>query len=129
MFQTCFHVCHHGLVFSSVVRFCVLHRGKHSSRLSKSFPKFLIHSAFLLCSLLSFCFLVIWLLACHRAGRIFCCFGMSCFVYGFILCRYLFSFPSFASTFWFISTSCIICFTSVTFFFLSQHIPAFYLCY
>ena len=41
-------------------------------------------------------------------------------LYCMVLFRYLFSFPSFASTFWFISSSCIFCSNYVTFSSLSQ---------
>ena len=48
-------------------------------------------------------------------------------LYRFILYRYLFSFTSFASIFWFISLCCIDCFTCVASLFSSQNIPAFLL--
>ena len=37
----------------------------------------------------------------------FRCFGMSCFVYCLVLFQYLFSLPSFTSTFWFVTSCCI----------------------
>ena len=54
---------------------------------------------------------------------------MACFVYCFILSRYLFSYPSFTCSFWFISSSCIVCFTCVDFSFPSRHVPTFSLCF
>ena len=60
----------------------------------------------------------------------FHCFRMSCFfLYCFILCRYLFNLPSFARTFWFLSSSCIVIFSSDAFSFLFLHIPASFLCF
>ena len=50
----------------------------------------------------------------------FRCFGMSCFVYCFTLCRYLFNLPSFARTFWFISSSCTVIFLVLSFAFCSH---------
>ena len=47
--------------------------------------------------------------------------------YCLTLSRFLFNLPSFTSTFWFISSSCIIIFTFVAFSFLSQHVPAFFI--
>ena len=46
-------------------------------------------------------------------------------LYCFSLCQYLFNLPSFASTFWFISSSCIVIFSRVVLSFLFLHIPAF----
>ena len=48
-------------------------------------------------------------------------------LYCFILSRCLFSLPSFARTFWFISSSCIVYFNCVAFLFSPQHIPPFFL--
>ena len=45
--------------------------------------------------------------------------GLFC-LYCLVLFRYFFSFPSFASTFWFISSSCIFCCSCVCFSSLSQ---------
>ena len=45
----------------------------------------------------------------------------------FTLCRYLFNLPSFASTFWFISSSCIVICSCVAWSFLFLHIPASFL--
>ena len=91
-----------------------------------------------------FCFFVIRLLVCIRAFysyllveffSLFVClfFWVGCkllfCLYCFILSRYLFSPPSLVSIFWFIFTSCIDCFTCwMAFFFLSQHVPAHFLC-
>ena len=65
-------------------------------------------------------------------GRIFffCRFGMCCFVFIVLSCLDIFfSFSSFAPTFWFISSCCIVCFTCcVSFFFSSQNFPVFFLC-
>ena len=56
------------------------------------------------------------------------CWNVLFCLYGLILSWYIFSLPSFISTFWFISLRYIVCFTcGVAFFFLSQHIPWFYL--
>ena len=58
----------------------------------------------------------------------FRCFGMSYFVpYYFTFRWYLFNLPSFASTFWFISSSCIVNFLCVAFSFLSLHVPVSFL--
>ena len=51
------------------------------------------------------------------------------FLYCFTLCRYLFNLPSFASTFWLISSSSIVIFSCVAFSFLFLHIPSSYLCF
>ena len=100
-----------------------------------------IHSTFLLCSL-----------GCHiLLKNCFASFSSGCWyvfepspptcrknfislfwnvrfcLYCFTLIRYLFNLPSFTSTFWFISSSCTVIFTSVAFSFLSQHVPAFFL--
>ena len=82
-----------------------------------------------------FCFLVTRLLMSScildlLASRIFSLFWNVFFcLYRFILSRYLFSLSSFASTFWFISSSCIVYFACyVAFLFSSKHIPAFFLC-
>ena len=48
-------------------------------------------------------------------------------LYCFTLCQYLFNLPSFASIFWFISSSCIVIFC-VAFSFLFLHIPTSFLC-
>ena len=46
----------------------------------------------------------------------------------FILSRYIFSLPSFVNTFWFISSSCLVCLTCYdAFFFSFQYIPAFFI--
>ena len=50
-------------------------------------------------------------------------------LYCFTLCWYLFNLPSFANTFWFISSNCIVIFSSVAFSFLSLHVPAPFLCF
>ena len=78
-------------------------------------------------------FSCIWLLVCFRVicshlwveffslfWNVLCC--LNCFT----LYRYLFNLPSFASTFWYISSSCIIIFTCVAFSFrhyMSQRLP------
>ena len=49
-------------------------------------------------------------------------------LYCFTFCRYLSNLPSFASTFWFISSSCIVSFSSVFFSFLCLIIPLSFLC-
>ena len=49
-------------------------------------------------------------------------------LYCLILSRYLFSLPSFTSTFWCIASSCIVCSNRVALLFLSQHILAFFFC-
>ena len=106
-----------------------------------SFPTLLIHSAFLLCSLRSYiflqnCFVSLsssWWYAFVQSAPYFLVELFSLFwnilfyLYCLILSRYLFSLPSFVSTFWFISSSCIVCFTCwIAFFFSSQHVPAFF---
>ena len=80
-----------------------------------------------------FCFLVIRLLICLHAISpclqeiFFSLFWNVLFcLYSFILSRYLFSHPFFASIFWFISSSFIVCFTRVAFFFFSKHVPSFF---
>ena len=50
-------------------------------------------------------------------------------LYYFSLCRYLFNLPSFANTFWFISSSWVFIFSCVAFSFLSLHVPASVLCF
>ena len=150
-FLTSIHVCHYVQTFSNLVLFfrvtlnesrCIFAFGPSSSP-SNSFPMLFIHSAFLLCSLRSYICSKIVLFPYHTvvgmcwcihpllADRIFfLCFGMSCFVCIVLFCRYLFSLPSFASNFWFISFFCIVCFYFLScFFFSSQHVPAFFFCF
>ena len=55
-------------------------------------------------------------------------YGMFC-LYCFTFCRYLFNLPPFASTFWFISSSFIVSFSSVVFSFLFLTIPASFFCF
>ena len=76
-----------------------------------------------------FCFFIIRLLVCLRAislcllVELFSLFWNVLFcLYCFILSQYLFSLPSFASSFWFISSSCFICFTCVAFFYSCPNI-------
>ena len=96
---------------------------------------------------LDFCYVLFVLLFCSKIVLFLChpVVGTSscilpliadriCFVvlnmlfrlYRFTLYRYPFSLPSFASTFWFISSSFIVLFTCVNFSFLFQHVPAFF---
>ena len=57
-----------------------------------------------------------WYLLMHSPlAELFSLFRMSFFLYCFILSRCLFSLPSFAITFWFIFSSCIVCFAYVPF--------------
>ena len=75
---------------------------------------------------------VVGMISCHLplfVGRIFFyCFRMSCFVCIVLpLSRYLFNPLSFTSTFWFISSSCIVIFSRVAFSFLFLHITASFL--
>ena len=114
-----------------------------SSRSSDSFPpwyypfgfSFMLSSFSYFTSKL-FCFLVIRLLWCIRAfsplvaGRIFfpLFWDVPFCLYYLILFWYLFSLPSFASTFRFISSSCIVCsICCVAFFFSCCQVPLFYL--
>ena len=65
------------------------------------------------------------------AGRIFLSlfWNVLFYLYYFILSWYLFSLSFFTSTFWFVSSSFIVCFNScIAFLFSSPHIPAFFLC-
>ena len=95
-----------------------------------------IHSTFLLCSL--GCHILLQNCSVSLASG--CCISPNLLVeffmlfwnvlfclYCFTLCRYLFNLSSFASIFWFISSSCIIIFSCVVFFFLFQHVSAFFL--
>ena len=112
-----------------------------SSSLSSSFIVLLIHSAFLLFSWLPyftpklFSFSCIWLLVCFcvispNLEVEFSFVVLECStLYCFTLCLYLFNVPSFASTFWFISSNCIVIFFCLAFFFLSQLVSAFFLCF
>ena len=121
---------------------CISAFGLSSS--PNSFVILLIHLAFSLCSLVVAIFLskIVWFLLhpvvgvflCHLpplVGRIsFWCFGISCFVcivLPFVNIFLIFLF--FASTFWFISSSYIVIFHCVAFFFLSLHIPVSFLCF
>ena len=103
---------------------------------SNSFVILFIHSAFLLCSLgchnsvqhcsvslTSHCW-YIFVLSPPFVDRIF----LSLF-WNVPFCLYFlpFNIPSFPSTFWFISFSCI--FPCVAFFFLSLHVPSSFLCF
>ena len=98
-----------------------------------SFPILLIQSALMLCSLRFHIFSKMVLFICHHVVGMSLCYHLlftsryfSLFwnvifcLYSFILSQYLFSLPYFVSIFWFISSSCISCFSSwVTFFSLS----------
>ena len=58
----------------------------------------------------------------------FHCFGISCFVcIALPFVDIFLIFISFASNFWFISSSCIVIFSCAAIFFLFQHVPAFLL--
>ena len=81
-----------------------------------------------------FCSLVIPLLVCVDAFTPYLLVDFFPFIwnvlfnlYCFILSRYLFNIPSLASTFWFISLSCIFCFDyCVAFLFSCQSVKAFF---
>ena len=95
--------------------------------------RYVFFVAIFLCKIVGFLFhLVVGMFYCNLhpvADRIFFhCFGMSCFVYCFTFCRYLFNLPSFTSTFWFISSSCIVSFSRVVFSFLFLIVPASFFC-
>ena len=72
---------------------------------------------------------LVGIFSCHLLPVVdkicFRCFGnfLLC-LYCFTLCRYLFNLPSFAITFWFISSSWIVIFPSLPFPFTFQHIPS-----
>ena len=74
---------------------------------------------------------VVDMFLCHLfpvVSRIFLLFRNVLFcLYCFTLCRYPFILPSFASTFWYISSSCFAIFSFITFFFLFLHVPASFL--
>ena len=111
---------------------CIFTFGPSSSP-SNSLSMLLIHLFFLLFSLSSPILLQIYFVSCHQvvgmclciiplySGKIVSLLWTILFcLYCFLQSRYLFSLPSFASTFWFISSSCIVCFTCVAFTFLCQ---------
>ena len=107
------------------------------------FPMLLIHSAFFVMSLSSHillenCFVSLssgcGCALVHSplfAGRlIFRCFGISYFICIVLFCLGTFCLPSFACTFWFISSSCMVCFNCcIAFLFSFQPIPASFLCF
>ena len=110
-----------------------------SSSFSNSFAIFLIHSAFLLVAIFYSKIIpfllhpVVGMFSCYHPQLVailsFRCLGMSCFVC-FIL-PFLFHLSFYASTFWFISSSCIGIFSCDVFFFLfvptcSRPFPLFY---
>ena len=83
-----------------------------------------------------FCFLRIRLLICFLAISPYIrldifivleCPVLSVLFYAYH--RYLFNLPSFAKTFWLISSCYIVIFSCGSFSFLSQHVPAFFLCF
>ena len=132
------HVCYDCLVFSSLVRFCVLpwvNWGVFSPLVL--FRVFLTLftcylSIRLFCYILFvtiFCSKIVWF-PCYPVVGIFSSlfwnvlFCLCCF----ILSRYLLNFPFLASTFWFISSSCIVCFDCVLSVFSSLHVPEFFFC-
>ena len=142
-----FNLFHHCLVFSNLIFFV--------SFLVNlcAFPLSVLLLTFLLCylSIQLFCYVllvaifyskivqllldpVVNMFSCHLpqlVGRIFlCCFWMSCFVCIVLpIVVFFLNLPSFASTFWFISSSCIVFFPCVAYSFLSEHVPAFFLCF
>ena len=71
--------------------------------------------------------LVVGMFSCHLrlVGRYFLSlfWNVLLCLYRFTLYRYLFDLPSLVSTFWFISSSCIVIFPCVAFSFLSLHVP------
>ena len=113
-----------------------------SLSLSNSFAMLLIHLVFLSCSL--DCHILLQNCSASLASSCWYAFvssPSSCWLnflslfrnvlfclYCFTLSWYLFNLPSFASSFWFISSSCIVIFSCVAFSFLYQYIPAFFLC-
>ena len=121
---------------------CIFAFGSISS-LPNSFAMMLIHSTILLCSLgyqfctKIVCFARIRLLVCFPVISHYCLkeFLFSLFwnvmfcLYRFTLSWCLFNFPSFSSSFWFISSSCIVIFSCVAFSLLSQHVSVFFLCF
>ena len=78
-------------------------------------------------------FFLIWLLLCFRVISLlsikfsFVVLDCPVYQYCFTLCRYLFNLPSFARTFQFISSSCIVIFSCVAFSLLFLHVPASFL--
>ena len=141
IFLTNIPVCNHGLALSNLLLFfsvalsesrCIFTLG-HFSYSFNSFPVFsLMLSSFTYLSQNLFCFLFIWLLfvfahsSPYLLVEFFVVFECSVYPYFFILSRYIFSLPSFVSTFWFIFSSCIVCFNCCAAFFL--FLPAFLLC-
>ena len=124
-----------GILFSVFIWISVL---EPSSSPSSSFIILFIHSAFsswflvgiFLSKIVRF-FLhpVVCMFSCHSlpiVDRIsFRCFGKSFFCLDcFTLCWYLFNLPSFASTFWFISSSVTVIFYRVACFFFPAYFSA-----
>ena len=141
------HVFYHSLAFSNLIFFRVVL--SKSMRISTFRPSSMMSHLLSPCclSIQLFCYAllvaifypkivqlllhpVVGMFSCHlpqHVGRIFLrCFGMFCFVS--IVCRYLFNLPSFASSFWFIFSSCFVILTWIAFPFLSQHVPVFFFC-
>ena len=102
---------------------------------SSSLVILFIHSAFSLCFWLTY--------LCPKSFGFFCKLWLVCFhvlfsqlliefsfvfwnvqfcLYSFTLCSYLFNIPSFACTFWFISSSCIVIFPVLPFPFFFPYI-------
>ena len=103
----------------------------------------LIHSASSLCFLVAIFLSKIVRFLWHRVvGMFLCytllvvdriffrCFGMSCFVCIVLpFFQYVFNLPSFACTFWFISSSCAVIFSCVAFSFSPTYFGVFLLFY
>ena len=141
------HVFHHGLAFSNLIFFTVvlskstcIFAFRPSLSHSNSFVILLLHSFFLYsygCHILVQNCLVSLapvdsMFSCHLYPNLLVEFPfvvLDCPVLSvlFSLCRYLFNFPSFVSTFWFISSSFIVIFLCVAF--LTLHVPASFLCF
>ena len=107
-----------------------------SSSFCNSFSMLFIQLPFLLYSLRSHICSKIMLYPCHLVIGMSSCIlpllsGITfLLIWSVLFCLYCFIlslYLSFPSTFWFTSSSCIICFTScVVFFFSSQNVPMFY---
>ena len=96
-----------------------------------SFSILFIHSTFLLYShiLLQNCFYILHVFPYLQVEFSFIFFRKSCFVcIIWSSCRYLFSLPSFTRSFWFITSSFIVCSNCIAFLISSQHIFALFFC-
>ena len=150
IYWTRIHIFYHSLAFSSFLYFLVLFRVNRCVFLLSDLLWVLLFFSYVVYPL---CFFVMfsWLpyfiqklfnFSCIRLLICFSVISPTCWLYFlslfwnvlfcqycFTLCQYLFNLPSFACTFRFISSSCIVIFSCIAFSFLSLYVPTLFFCF